>query len=578
LPPAERAGLPPLWSGRRRIYLGGLVAAGLTQAGAAGLGAVVVTRLLHAHATAPRWPLVLALVLIAVLVGGMRAVERVVSELLGQDYVHEIRLGLIRRNLMPGGVKNLGVAVARTTNDLNSVRTWISQGIAPLAVGVPLVFGAAAAMAVLDPVLVLALVPPLVLLGVGMSWATPTTYHRTRALRRARGKLSAQIADTILSARTIRAGGASVRELHKIERASHSLVRAAITRARWAGLLRGLAATASGWTTATTIAIALAAGLSSSQIVAALTIIGFLSMPLHDAGRVAEYRQTYRAARRIIGPAIEHEEAKAPAPEPAAAATPQDEAPADAAVFEGIVDAAGRRLPTVRARPGDRILLQTGDASMDSSVLDQLAGLEATEAATLRVGDVDLLTASPGRRRRTVGYAAHGALHPRTSVRRAVGYRAATPPGDEVYDLLDKVGLTERVRALPDGIETVLVRGGEPLTLPDRARLALARALFNEPPLLVFDHLDADLGQEGRAVMRKLLRDYPGVVVAATDIHHEIMETTLIWNHRKVTHATLERSLSPELMLVDPELAAHVRELFGDPEDSTVDDVLRAGR
>ncbi len=580
MPPAERAGLPPLWSGRRRIYLGGLVAAGLTQAGAAGLGAVVVTRLLHAHATAPRWPLVLALVLIAVLVGGMRAVERVVSELLGQDYVHEIRLGLIRRNLMPGGVKNLGVAVARTTNDLNSVRTWISQGIAPLAVGVPLVFGAAAAMAFLDPVLVLALVPPLALLGVGMSWATPTTYRRTRALRRARGKLSAQIADTILSARTIRAGGGSVRELHQIERASRSLVRAAIIRARWAGLLRGLAATASGWTTATTIAIALAAGLPSSQIVAALTIIGFLSMPLHDAGRVAEYRQTYRAARRIIGPAIEHEDANGRTPEPVAAAPRPEEAAADevrggatdAAVFEGIVDAAGRRLPTVRARPRERILLQTGDASMDTSVLDQLAGLEATEAATLRVGDVDLLSASPGRRRRTVGYAAHGALHPRTSVRRAVGYRAATPPGDEVHDLLDKVGLTDRVGALPDGIETVLVRGGEPLTLPDRARLALARALFNEPPLLVFDHLDADLGQEGRAVMRNLLRDYPGVVVAATDIHHEIMETTLIWNHRRVTHASLERSLSPELILVDPELAAEVRELLGDPE------VVQAGR
>src|SRR5262249_8269262 len=150
-----------------------------------------------------------------------------------------------------------------------------------------------------------------------------------------------------------------------------------------------------------------------------------------------------------------------------------------AAVFEGIVDAAGRRMPTVRARPGERILLQTGDASTGTSVLDQLAGLEATEADTLLVGDVNLLTASHGRRRRTVGYAAHGGLHPRTSVRRAVGYRSAAPPGDEVHEVLDKVGLTDRVRALPKGVETLLVRGGEPLTLPDRARLSLARALFN---------------------------------------------------------------------------------------------------
>src|SRR5262249_14191854 len=151
-------------------------------AGAAGVGGQVVRRLLHANVTATRWPLVLTLVLIAVVVGGMRTIERVVGELLGQHYAHEIRLGLIRRNLMPGGVTNLGASVARTTNDLNAVRSWISQGIAPLAVGVPLVLGGAVAMAAVAPVLVVALLPPLALLGVGMRCATPTTYRRSRAL------------------------------------------------------------------------------------------------------------------------------------------------------------------------------------------------------------------------------------------------------------------------------------------------------------------------------------------------------------------------------------------------------------
>src|SRR5262245_41625493 len=77
-PPAERPGLPPLWCERRRIYLGALVAAGLVHAAAAGVGGLVVARLLQANTTANPWPLVSTLVLIAVVVGGIRATERVV--------------------------------------------------------------------------------------------------------------------------------------------------------------------------------------------------------------------------------------------------------------------------------------------------------------------------------------------------------------------------------------------------------------------------------------------------------------------------------------------------------------------
>jgi len=66
------------------------------------------------------------------------------------------------------------------------------------------------------------------------------------------------------------------------------------------------------------------------------------------------------------------------------------------------------------------------------------------------------------------------------------------------------------VAELARGADTILVHGGEPLTIPERARLLLARAILDEPPLLVFDHLDADLGQDGRATMRRLLADYPG--------------------------------------------------------------------
>ena len=93
----------------------------------------------------------------------------------------------------------------------------------------------------------------------------------------------------------------------------------------------------------------------------------------------------------------------------------------------------------------------------------------------------------------------------------------------------------------------MLTGGGEPLAIPERGRLILARALFDSPPLLVFDHLDADLGREGRATMRQLLQDYPGVVVVASDAPGEIITPTRVWRPERSAglQATAEPRASP---------------------------------
>jgi len=124
------------------------VKSGLGQAAAAGIGARLLSAVLSGSAASTSRGLVFAVLVVAALsIGLLRMVEKVLAERLSQEYVHEVRLGLIRRNLADGQVKSLGIAVARTTNDLTSVKNWVSQGVAPLAVGIPLILGASAALA-----------------------------------------------------------------------------------------------------------------------------------------------------------------------------------------------------------------------------------------------------------------------------------------------------------------------------------------------------------------------------------------------------------------------------------------------
>jgi ABC-type protease/lipase transport system fused ATPase/permease subunit len=159
------------------------------------------------------------------------------------------------------------------------------------------------------------------------------------------------------------------------------------------------------------------------------------------------------------------------------------------------------------------------------------------------VSGKDLSLAGPKTLRQLVGYAAQGMMLVRGTVSRTVRYRCPDAGPGEVDRLLGLVDLAERVAELARGADTILVHGGEPLTIPERARLLLARAILNEPPLLVFDHLDADLGHDGRATMRRLLADYPGVVILASDDPDQIITPTQVWRPDGVHRITQPLSM-----------------------------------
>jgi ABC-type multidrug transport system fused ATPase/permease subunit len=550
--PAEQAttlagsGLPPVWSGRRRRYLSLLILAGLGQAAAAGASARFFSHALTQAGGGTRGLLFAALVAAAVAVGLLRMAERVLSERLSQDYVHQIRVGLIRRNLADGKVKSLGVAVARTTNDLTSVKNWISQGVAPLAVGIPLIVGAGVALALLDPWLVVGLLVPMVVLVAAMRALAPVAYARTRQVRRLRGRLSSQVADTMLSTTAIRSAGGSERELSRIEKHSQALVTASVEKAKVAGAMRGAAASTSGIATAMVIGTGLLAGLPTHTIAGALTIVGFLATPIHDVGRVVEYRQSYRAARRIIGPAIEHPASANDTPSGLAAVPPGERGGAVVAGSMQLSD--GTTMPELTAHPGERVVVEARNPRLTSEVLERFVGLRQVYAGQIVVCGTDLSAVGPKDLRALVGYAAQGMMLARGSVSRTVGYRCPGTSPEQVNRMLAQVDLGERVAQLPKGADTVLVHGGQPLAIPERARLLLARAILDDPPLLVFDHLDADLGREGRATMRRLLAGYPGVVIMAGDDPAQILTPTLIWRPGDVqrialTHRVERRSM-----------------------------------
>jgi len=513
----NRSALPRLAQGRRRRDLGWLVATGCGQAAAAVLTALAMSAGLDGEAGWWLAGVLALLVVVAAAVGVLRAAERVLAERLSQDFVHQVRRELVAAELASERHASMGVTVTRASNDLTAVRNWVALGIAPMVVAVPVIAGCAVALAALDGWLAAAVIAPVLALVALLVVPGRLTYAASRQVRRARGRLAGQIADTVAAAPGVRSAGGQHRELSRVTRYSERLVSASLHRARYAGMLRGLAATAAAAVIPGVLAVAIARGLPAGTVAGALTVVGVLSPTLHDVGRVWEYRQSFRAARDVLVRVLADPPAPSPSPGDGHAGDPVAEV---GLAVDGLVvrleAGVEHPVPDIRAGPGSRILVE-GDSDVVSALMATIAGARQPVRGSVRVNEVTLHTAEPRTRRALVGAVLAGQHIERGPLVRAVRYRVPEANEEDVAAALQRVGLVESIEALPDGPETRLFDGGRPLTRPQLTRLLLARATLGAPPLLVLDRIDGELGAGGEVLLSAMLDDcVHSVAVVAT--------------------------------------------------------------
>ncbi|MGE9807943.1 ABC transporter transmembrane domain-containing protein [Janibacter sp. G1551] len=523
--------LPPLLRGARRGLLARLVAVALVHAAAAVGSGLLVGRLLG-DVGAPRGRLLADLGLLVVCVAGLgvtRYADRVLAERLGQDYVHEIRRGLIGHAMTSDAAPSLGITIARSTNDLASVRNWVALGIAPLVAFVPLVLASLAFLATLSWPLALVVGVPLAQLAVALWLVSGLAFERARALRRRRGSLAARVADTVTAAPGIVAAGGVERELRAIDRSGAKVARAAVDRARTAGLLRSVALVVPLLASAGAATLGALAVVDAASVATALTVVGILAGPVGEMGRVVEYRQNHRAARRIIAPLLAAASEEPATPPSGGPIADPEESAGGRVVVRGLTHDRVA-MPELLAHPGDRIVIDAPTRAAEQALFARLVLPPRDGRTGVAVDGTDLASTGPRTRRQRVGHAARGATLERGTIARAVRYRRPDLPEEVAAAALATVGLAERVAELPEREGTMLRRGGEPLDRDEVARLQVARAMLGDPPLLLLEHVDADLGEEGARAVKELLADYPGVVVLASDRPQALLDDWRIWS------------------------------------------------
>ena len=104
-----------------------------------------------------------------------------------------------------------------------------------------------------------------------------------------------------------------------------------------------------------------------------------------------------------------------------------------------------------------------------------------------------------------------------------------------MWDVLEAVGLAERVRSFADGLHHPLGEGGSTLSGGERQRLLIARAMLRRPTLIILDEATAALDPEAEAVVLSALRDLPSrpgaILIAHRDSTLSHCETVVDIQH-----------------------------------------------
>lgn len=531
--------LPPLLGGQRtalmvRLVLNGVVQAGVTVGGAL-LVKLTFDRFLEPSPAMPDEGLIrvgLGFVTLALLGAGMRMLERVDAERLGQDYVHRLRVALYAHlsALPPRRLQrhSRGSIMLRFVGDLAALRQWVSLGLARLMVAGATVTGTLLSLALVSWPLALA-VGAVLLPGTALSLALgKPLLQATRESRRRRSRLAGNLNEQVASMAVVQVSGQTRREQKRIERQSMRLKRAMMLRARVIGGLR--AATTATTTVATGAALIAGAVLvthghtTPGTVVAAMSIVGFLMPSLRDLGRVYEYRQGARVSmdkiQRFLGSPEETVRRRRPA---------ELRNSAGRLTFRNVTVPGSLNRFTAEAAPGSVIAVTGPNGAGKSTVLSLVARLVDPQRGRVCLDGRDLHRFARDSLRRVVGMASPDLPLLRGTIGRNLRYRWRSAPATEQVRVRALCGIDELLAGLPQGEDTRISEGGTSLSAGQRQRIALARAILGSPPVLLLDEADANLDPEASVIFDKVLKDQEGTVLMVTHQLDRARCADVIW-------------------------------------------------
>lgn len=159
-----------------------------------------------------------------------------------------------------------------------------------------------------------------------------------------------------------------------------------------------------------------------------------------------------------------------------------------------------------RAAPGEMVAL-VGHSGAGKTTITQLAGrLYEVGSGSVRVAGHDVRDVTLSSLYDTVGVVTQEAHLFHDTIRANLAYARPSATDSELLEAMRTAQLGDLLDELPDGLDTLVGDRGYRLSGGEKQRLAIARLLLKQPPIVVLDEATAHLDSESEAALQRALR------------------------------------------------------------------------
>ncbi len=511
--------------------------------------------------------------------------ERVVGHDAAFRVLADLRVRIYERleHLAPLGLPAFrsGELLARLVHDVDSLQDLLLRVLPPFAIA--LLVGAATVGLVwwMLPAAGAILLVALLLAGVLVPWLTGRLAARAEARQAAaRGELTAAVVDLIEGAPELLVNGATAAQLDRAMAADAEVTRIAAASARTAGVGQGLTRLCAGlamWGALLVGVAAVRAGTLNGVLLAGLALIPLVAFEL--VAGLPTATQTLQRVRRAAARVFEVLDAPPPVAEPAhpvvlpllptrATSTQPAAAPAtrvngqtaieaDAGVTtQGHVPPASQRhvlqVRGLRSRypgaarwaldgidldlaPGRRVAVVGPSGAGKSTLAGVLLRFLPYEGGSVTLDGVELADLDGDACRRVVGLVAQDAHIFDNTIEENLRLARRGATLAELHEVLAKVRLRDWVEGLPEGLGTEVGERGARMSGGQRQRLAIARALLADFPILILDepgeHLDTETADAILADVLALTRERALLLITHRRADLAEMDAVLTLDH-----------------------------------------------